>query len=142
MVAPRGLETDVDRESVRNIFAHNLIQTALILAFVGAPVYLYMFELEASPTSLATHAVEVRFAFSNASERPNAMPGADMVEDVVSDAWIAFARTGNPNHPGIPEWPVYDLRRRPTLVFDVESKVVNDLRPIERQAHERFCLVR
>jgi para-nitrobenzyl esterase len=108
----------------------------------SAPVYLYMFEFEASTTSLATHAAEVRFVFSNASDRPNAMPGADVVEDAMSDAWIAFARTGNPNHPGIPEWPVYDLRRRPTLVFDVESEVVNDLRPIERQAHERFGLAR
>jgi para-nitrobenzyl esterase len=108
----------------------------------AAPVYLYMFEFEASATSLATHAAEVRFVFSNASDRPNAMPGAHVVEDAMSDAWIAFARTGSPNHPGIPEWPVYDLRRRPTLVFNVESKVVDDLRPIERQVHDRVGLPR
>jgi len=107
-----------------------------------APVYLYMFEFEASTTNLASHAAEVRFAFSNASDRPNAMPGADVVEDAMSEAWIAFARTGNPNHPGIPEWPVYDLQRRPTMVFDVESKVVNDLRPIERRVHDRLGLRR
>jgi para-nitrobenzyl esterase len=102
-----------------------------------APVYLYMFEFETSPTNLASHATEVRFAFSNASDRPNAMPGAAQVEDTMSEAWIAFARSGNPNHAGMPEWPTYNLQDRPIMVFNVESKVVDDLRPIERQVHER-----
>ncbi len=108
----------------------------------SAPVFLYMFEFEASRQSLATHAAEVRFVFRNASDRPNALPGAAKVEDAMSDAWIAFARRGNPSHPEIPSWPVYDLNTRPTMVFDVDSRVVNDLRPIERQAHDRAGLVR
>jgi para-nitrobenzyl esterase len=106
----------------------------------SAPVYLYMFEFEASRQSLATHAAEVRFAFRNASGRPNAMPGAAQVEDQISGAWIAFARHGSPNHPGIPEWPTYDIETRPTMVFNVESAVVNDLRPIERRVHDRVGL--
>lgn len=107
-----------------------------------APVFLYMFDFEASRQSLATHAAEVRFVFRNASDRPNAMPGAAKVEDAMSDAWIAFARRGNPSHPGIPEWPGYDRQTRATMVFDVETRVVNDLRPIERQAHDRVGLAR
>jgi para-nitrobenzyl esterase len=108
----------------------------------SAPVWVYMFEFEASRQSLATHAAEVRFAFSNASDRPNAMPGAAQVEDAMSEAWIAFARDGDPGHPGIPRWPTYNLGSRATMVFDVESEVVDDLRPIERQAHERVGLPR
>jgi len=108
----------------------------------SAPVWVYMFEFEASRQGLATHAAEVRFAFSNASDRPNAMPGAVQVEDAMSEAWIAFARSGDPGHPGLPRWPVYDLSSRPTMVFDVESEVVNDLRPIERRAHDRVGLPR
>jgi para-nitrobenzyl esterase len=107
-----------------------------------APVYLYMFEFEASRQSLATHAAEVRFVFSNASDRPNAMPGADVVESAMSEAWIAFARHGSPNHSGIPKWPVYDLETRPTMIFDVESHVVNDLRPVERRVHDGVGLSR
>jgi len=84
-----------------------------------------------------THTAEIRFVFRNASDRPGAMPGAAKVEDAMSDAWIAFARHGNPSHAGIPAWPKYDVQSRPTMVFDVESRVVNDLRPIERQVHER-----
>jgi para-nitrobenzyl esterase len=106
----------------------------------SAPVYLYMFEFEASRQSLATHAAEVRFVFRNASDRPNAMAGAEAVENAMSDAWVAFARTGNPSHAGIPAWPTYDLRSRPTMVFDVQSRVVNDLRPIERAVHDRVGL--
>ena len=45
-----------------------------------APVYIYMFEFQVTPQSLASHATEVRFAFSNASGRPNARPGTDTVE--------------------------------------------------------------
>jgi para-nitrobenzyl esterase len=103
----------------------------------SAPVYLYQFEFEASERNLASHAAEVRFAFRNASNRPNAMPGAGVVEDAMSGAWIAFAHHGNPNHATIPEWPVYDLETRPTMVFDVETRVVEDLRPIERKVHDR-----
>ena len=65
-----------------------------------------------------------------------------MVEDAMSEAWIAFARSGNPSHPGIPEWPVYDLEARPTMVFDVQTRVVEDLRPIERRVHDRVGLRR
>jgi len=34
------------------------------------------------------------------------------------DAWIAFARTGNPNCDGIPKWPSYDIENRSTMLID------------------------
>jgi para-nitrobenzyl esterase len=37
------------------------------------------------------------------------------------DAWIAFARTGDPAHPGIGPWPAYDVDDRTTMVFDRTS---------------------
>ena len=40
--------------------------------------------------------------------------------------WIAFAKTGNPNNTTIPDWPAYDKEARSVMVFDIESKVVND----------------
>ena len=41
------------------------------------------------------------------------------------DAWIAFARHGDPQHPGIGEWPAYDPITRSTMVFGRESGVVD-----------------
>ncbi len=44
-----------------------------------------------------------------------------------SEAWIAFARIGNPNHRALPVWPAYATTQRATMVFDAPaSKVVND----------------
>lgn len=55
-----------------------------------------------------------------------------------SDAWIAFARTGNPNHKGLPTWPVYTMVQRATMVFDAPAcTVVNDSGRAERESSGR-----
>ncbi len=46
--------------------------------------------------------------------------------DRVSDAWIAFARTGNPNTPKLPHWPAFTAKDHATMVIDNTSRVVND----------------
>ena len=46
----------------------------------------------------------------------------------LSSAWVAFAKTGNPNNPQIPAWPVYDAAKRATMVFDNETRVENNPR--------------
>jgi para-nitrobenzyl esterase len=48
-------------------------------------------------------------------------------------AWVAFARTGNPNDPAIPPWPAYDLKRRATMVFDTRTRVEDDPRRAFRE---------
>jgi para-nitrobenzyl esterase len=106
-----------------------------------SPVYVYSFDFEPSPLK-ASHGAEIAFVFSNATASPNARPGANAVEDAVSNAWIAFAHSGNPNHAGLPAWPNYDAQKRPVMVFDVESAVVNDLRSPERKVWEGRELVR
>jgi para-nitrobenzyl esterase len=49
------------------------------------------------------------------------------------DAWIAFARSGNPNHPGLALWPAFDGSTRSTMIFDRRCEVVNDPFSDERQ---------
>ncbi len=50
------------------------------------------------------------------------------------DAWLNFAKSGDPNHKNIPKWPVYDQDKRATMIIDKEFKVVNGYRDKERSA--------
>jgi para-nitrobenzyl esterase len=56
--------------------------------------------------------------------------------DKVSDSWIAFARTGDPNQAKLPHWPAFNASDRPTLVINNQSKVVGD--PIREQRLAMF----
>jgi para-nitrobenzyl esterase len=42
-------------------------------------------------------------------------------------AWVAFARTGNPNFTGLPDWPAYRREDRMTMRFDSVVGAVGDL---------------
>ena len=55
----------------------------------------------------------------------------------MSDAWVAFARTGNPNHSGIPNWPEFSPERAPTMYFDNTCEVRYDHDHAARQAFEK-----
>jgi para-nitrobenzyl esterase len=84
---------------------------------------------------LAHHALEISFAFDNTTRAPGpsgggAKPAA--LADKMSDAWIAFARTGNPNTSKLPQWPVYTAQARSTMVFNDECRVQNDPGGAER----------
>jgi para-nitrobenzyl esterase len=47
--------------------------------------------------------------------------------EAMSSAWVAFARTGNPNHPGLRDvWVPYNNTRRATMVFNNECTLIND----------------
>jgi para-nitrobenzyl esterase len=48
---------------------------------------------------------------------------AQALADKVSLAWINFAKTGNPNHKGLPNWPAYNVSATPTMHFDNVSSV-------------------
>ena len=97
----------------------------------GAPAYLYLWTWESPGMGGkfgAVHGVDVGLAFHNSSGE---IAGADSEEgrrmaDLLASAWVAFARTGNPNNPELPEWPAYDPATRPTMVFDVDTRVEED----------------
>jgi para-nitrobenzyl esterase len=97
-----------------------------------APAFLYLFAFQTpiyDGRFYSPHAHEIGFAFDNLERFPNLAgdrAGGRELAARTSDAWIAFARSGAPGHPGLPEWPAYDPRRRATMVLDVESRVVDD----------------
>jgi para-nitrobenzyl esterase len=102
-------------------------------------VYLYYFRWETPIDGgrlKSPHTIEIPFAFHNVKASPltAGSPTAPALADKVSDAWIAFARTGDPNTPGLPPWPAFNAQDRPTMVFNDTSTVVNDPIRAERLA--------
>jgi para-nitrobenzyl esterase len=98
----------------------------------AAPVYAYLLAWETPVDGgklRSHHALELPLVFNNVETSRNVVgPGPDpqRVADLMSSAWIAFARTGNPNTNGLPRWPAYDLKTRATMVFNVTSRVQKD----------------
>jgi len=107
-----------------------------------APVYLYYFRWETPVEGgrlKSPHTMEIPFAFDNvqiSARLTGGGPDAAALADKVSDAWIAFARTGDPNTPKLPHWPVFTARDRATMVIDNTSKVIND--PLREQRIAMF----
>jgi para-nitrobenzyl esterase len=103
-----------------------------------APAYMYLFTWETPVQGgrlLSHHALEITFVFDNTSRVPamsGGGPEAAALAAKMSEAWIAFARTGNPNTPALPPWPAYTAASRPTMTFDNECKVENDPGAAER----------
>ena len=81
------------------------------------------------------HALDLAFVFDNVA-KSEAMVGSGAepsgLAEQMSSAWIAFARTGRPDTGAAPAWPAFTLGERATMVFDVQSLVVNDFRREER----------
>src|SRR5262249_59785037 len=60
-------------------------------------------------------------------------PGASALAARMQDAWLAFARTGDPNHPGLPPWPAYDGSRRATMLLGARCETVDAPQEAERR---------
>lgn len=92
----------------------------------GEPVFVYLFCWAAGPMR-SSHGFEIAFVFDNV--QPPIMqssPRRTELASRMSDAWIAFARTGDPNHEGLPDWPAYSVEKRPTMIFDTGTCAVED----------------
>ncbi|MDB5442289.1 MAG: Carboxylesterase, type [Phenylobacterium sp.] len=101
-------------------------------AQVSAPAYMYLLTWEtpvAKGRLKSPHAVEIPLVFDNVERARNFVGRGDEPQTVarqMSAAWLAFARTGDPNAAGLPAWPAYDAERRATMIFDLESRVETD----------------
>jgi para-nitrobenzyl esterase len=106
----------------------------------AAPVYLYELDWRTPVEGgkwHTPHSLELALVFDNVAKSAAMVgtgPEAQQMADQMSAAWLAFAHTGNPNSNVIPHWPAYTLKDRPTMVFDLTSRVAGDYRRDERVA--------
>jgi len=113
-----------------------------------APVYVYRLDWE-TPISngklMSPHGLEMPLVFDNVEEGGYALTGgspeAKKLASAMSEAWIAFAGTGNPNtkKSGLPDWAPYSSEKRAVMIFDNQCKVVFDPQKQQREIFNRVA---
>jgi para-nitrobenzyl esterase len=123
-----GTDTEADRKA----------------ALGKAPVYKYYFQWY-SPVRegklRSYHTLDIPFVFENVDIAQSMVgTGAERypLADKMSGAWAAFARSGNPNHKGIPKWEPFTERQRATMIWNNPCRAVNDPYRDERLARNEW----
>jgi para-nitrobenzyl esterase len=119
-----GVESD-------RVFRLPVLRMAESHAATGSAVFEYLFEWRSPAMGGvlgACHALEIAFVFGTLTT-----PGVELftgggsdalaLSAKMQDAWLAFARTGNPSTPELGEWPRYDGARRSTMVLGPDARV-------------------
>jgi para-nitrobenzyl esterase len=109
-------------------------------ALGNAPAYNFWFQWQTpilSGRPMAFHCADLNFFFNN-SERcayqTGNGPEAQRLAAQMSQVWIHFARTGNPNHSGIPKWEPVTANGSETMIFDTVNRFSPDPDSAERRA--------
>ena len=107
-------------------------------AFVaaGEPAYIYLFAY-VSPSAQqwmrfgAAHASEIGYVFDNLRSRNGATiaPKDKEVAKMMNTYWANFAKTGNPNGKGLPEWPQYGPKKNDILEIKPNGSAVGEPDP-------------
>ena len=113
----------------------------------GSPAWVYQLDWR-SPAEdgrlRAFHTLDIPLVFDNVAAE-GAKTGTDARAHAMaarmSEALIALARRGDPNHAGIPRWSPYTLPERQTMVFDDDSRLQDDPRGGERRLYERVPFI-
>ncbi|KLJ00087.1 carboxylesterase/lipase family protein [Luteimonas sp. FCS-9] len=92
----------------------------------------------------AFHTLDIPLVFGTV-DAPGAKTGTDAraraMATTMQGALLAFARSGDPNHAGLPRWAPYSLERRETMVFDAPSRLIDDPRGGERRLYRQAPFV-
>jgi para-nitrobenzyl esterase len=109
-------------------------------AKAGTPAYVYQVDWKSPKDGGiwgAPHTIDIGLVFGTLDAKGSIVgtgPDSVAMSNQMSDAFIAFARTGNPNTAAIPAWEPYTLPRRQTMVFNTPaSKMQDDPRGAERE---------
>jgi para-nitrobenzyl esterase len=128
------------------VFTNGMFRTADYQVEQGANVWMYRFDYETPIMGgklKACHALELPFVFGNLHQPgitnfTGDLPEREQISKQMHDAWISFARNGNPNHNQLPEeWPAYDFNERAAMIFGASSRVEADPFGKEREVWKK-----
>jgi para-nitrobenzyl esterase len=111
-------------------------------AAAGAPTWVYQvdFQSPTQPRRGAPHTMDIALAFGTL-DAPGSYTGTGAAARALSarmmNAFVAFARAGDPAAPSVPAWPAYTVPERATMLFDINTRTVNDPRRWERELFAR-----
>jgi para-nitrobenzyl esterase len=122
-----AIETD-------RVFRMPAIRTAEAQAKYQPDVFSYLYTWESPGFGGllgACHAIEIAFVFGcldlpGGENFVGTGPEVERLADRTMDAWLAFAKSGDPSHAGIGPWQRYDTKRRATMELGAECRVVDD----------------
>lgn len=108
-------------------------------ALGSAPAYLYWFTWQTpilNGRPRAFHCSELAFCFDNVARCENMTgngPEARELAAKVSEAWLHFARSGDPNHAALPHWPAFTAEKCPTMILNTPCSMKENPDTVERK---------
>ncbi len=128
--------TEVDY-STDALFARPNREILNAMAKTPANSFMYVFTRNLrDPSQRAPHAMELRFVFNTLPE--DASQVDKDIADLMSDYWVQFATTGDPNREGLPYWPTYDVETQQHQIIGVDVGQGSNFRRQELDELDRY----
>jgi para-nitrobenzyl esterase len=118
--------------------ARAIAQAERKAAHGGAGVWMYIWEwttpaFDGKFGAVHGHDVDASFNLYRNGMCATGQKAGRLMATRLASAWVAFAKTGNPDNEHIPHWPTYDPATRATMIFDTNTRVENDPRSAIRK---------
>lgn len=144
-IAKESTKTARQQLLADRVFSWEMRTWARIADAAGTQAWLYLFNhapplLEYGRSLGAFHAAEIAYAFGNAGGIRMDLEAWDASDDevtrLVKGYWVNFAKTGNPNGEGLPEWPAYETAQDAALEISAAPNVQSGLLKARLDAYD------